>query len=310
MKRVQHHSYGGPQVMRLEAFTLPAPGPGQIAVRVKAASINPFDWKARQGAAKMMTGRVFPRGMGTDFSGIIEAVGPGVTRFKPGDEVFGVAPMKQNGSFAEKLITEEKLAAVKPAALGFAQAACLPVVAVTAWRGLVDKARLKAGQRVFVSGCTGGVGQAAVQIARMMGASVAGSCSASALTQARALGVDPTVDYANGKLSSLEKSVDVVFETSGRMSVGAARCLLRPGGVILDINPNPGKFLSALFGGPLKIVLSAVTSETLETIGKAAAEGKIKMTIGKTVPLDGAITLIADLEQGQKIGGKGVILMD
>ena len=160
--------------MRLEAYDLSGPGKDEILVRVKPSSVNPVDWKIRQGAMKFMTGGRFPRAMGTDFSGVVEQVGANVTRLRAGDEVFGTVPVKPSGAFAQSLITKEKLAVKKPASISHEAAATLPVAGVTAWRGLVEKGRLKPGQRVFVNGASGGVGQAVVQITRALGASAAG----------------------------------------------------------------------------------------------------------------------------------------
>src|SRR5260370_29222228 len=131
MKRIHYHRYGGPSEMRLEEFNSPTPGWGEILVRVKAASVNPADWMIRQGAMTFVTGWKFPRGMGMDFSGIVEAVGPRVTRFKPGDEVFGSTPMRTPGSFSEVVITKARLAVRKPAALSHEEAAALPVAGAT-----------------------------------------------------------------------------------------------------------------------------------------------------------------------------------
>src|SRR5215471_20480964 len=151
MKRIQFHRYGGPEEMRLEDGQLPALRDDEILVRVKAASINPVDWKIRQGAMKFMTGKKFPRGMGQDFSGVIERVGSGVKRFRVGDEVFGSTPVKTSGSFAETLITQEKLATKKPATLSHAESATLPVAGTTALIALTRKVRLKSGQKVFIN---------------------------------------------------------------------------------------------------------------------------------------------------------------
>lgn len=176
MKRIQYHRYGGPATMKLEEFELGEPGTGQIVVRPKAASANPVDWKIRNGVMKFLTGYRFPRAMGSDFTGVIEAVGPAVTRIKVGDEVLGTVSMKNGGAFADKLIADEKLVVVKPRALSFVQAAALPIVGATARCGLIDKAQLKPGQSVFIHGCLGGVGRAAAQLAMALGANVVGSC--------------------------------------------------------------------------------------------------------------------------------------
>jgi NADPH:quinone reductase-like Zn-dependent oxidoreductase len=169
MQRIQYHQYGGPEVMRLEEAEPPAPGKGQVLVRVRAAAANPMDWKLRNGDSKLMTGRRFPRGIGNDFAGTVVAVGDGVTRFKVGDEVLGGASLRAPGAFAEMVAAGEKQVVAKPAGLSFEQAAALPTVGVTALQALMGKGKLKAGQSVFIHGCLGGVGRTAAQIARMPG---------------------------------------------------------------------------------------------------------------------------------------------
>jgi NADPH:quinone reductase-like Zn-dependent oxidoreductase len=152
MKRIQYHRYGGPEELRMEEFALPEPGRGQIRVRVSAAAANPLDWKIRKGEMKIMTGRKFPRGLGHDFAGVVEAVGPNVTRLKVGDKVFGATGLKESGAFAEALIAEEKTVFLKPRSLSFEEAAALPTVSAAAWTAFIDKAKLRAGQRVFITG--------------------------------------------------------------------------------------------------------------------------------------------------------------
>ena len=132
MRRLQYDKYGGPEVVRLASFTLPPPGEDDVLVRVAAASINPVDWKIRSGQLKIMTGFKFPRAMGTDFAGTVEAVGSKVSRFKPGDTVIGAVSLKASGAFASKLITSQKPVVKKPDDLSFEQAATLPIAGVTA----------------------------------------------------------------------------------------------------------------------------------------------------------------------------------
>ena len=310
MKRIQYHRYGGPEEMRLEDFEVPPLRSGQISVRVRAASVNPIDWKVRNGGLKFVTGSRFPRGMGNDFSGIVGAMGPDVSRLKPGDEVFGTARFREAGSFADVLITNEKLAAVKPAALSFEQAACLPVAYVTAWRGLFDKAHMKAGQFVFVHGCLGAVGRAVVQLAKMNGARVAGSCSTASMEEARQLGVDPVLDYASDELLAMKNRFDIVYDTAGTLSMRDALSLLVPHGVFLDINPSPKKFFQGLLTRRYKLTSGNQTPETLAEIAAAATEGKLKAVIGKTVPLEEAIPAIMNLEKNRMPKGKVVIIVN
>ncbi|MDP9893779.1 NADPH:quinone reductase-like Zn-dependent oxidoreductase [Variovorax boronicumulans] len=151
MKRIQYGMYGGPELMRLDEFELAAPGQGQVAVKVRFAAINPIDWKLRNGQMKIVTGKAFPRAMGFDFAGTVTAVGPGVTRFVPGDAVFGLARFKESGALGEAVIANETALALKPGNISFEDAACLGTPGVTAWNGLVDKARLTAGQHVFIT---------------------------------------------------------------------------------------------------------------------------------------------------------------
>jgi NADPH:quinone reductase-like Zn-dependent oxidoreductase len=313
MRRIQYHRYGGPETMRLEEFELPSPEAGQVAVTVKAAAVNPIDWKLRQGQLKIMTGRSFPRAMGSDFAGIVRAVGPGVTGFKPGDQVYGIAPLKPSGAFAEAVITLESYLALKPAGLSFEQAACLATPAVMAWNGLIGRARIQDGQRVFVNGCTGGIGEAVVQLARMRGATVTGSCSAASLPRARQLGVDPVYDYAASspaELPDLHGAFDVVYDTNGTLPIRAAMRMLTKTGVFLDINATPAKFLHAALARRHKIFFCTPAPQILTDAAHAAVAGSIRMPVGETVPLDAAADLITELEKGRRIGGKGLILMD
>src|SRR5207237_8661817 len=141
------------ELMQVEVFELPAPGKGEVAVRIKFAAINPIDWKLRGGEMKIVTGRAFPRAMGMDLSGIVTAVGLGVTRFKVGDAVFGLARFKESGALGEAVVTKESFLARKPESVSFEDAACLGTPGVTAWNGLIDKAKLQAGQHVFINGC-------------------------------------------------------------------------------------------------------------------------------------------------------------
>lgn len=310
MKRIQYSKYGGPELMQVEVFELPAPGKGEVTVRVKFAAINPIDWKLRSGEMKIVTGRAFPRAMGMDFSGIVTAIGPGVTRLKMGDAVFGLARFKESGALGQAVVTKEAFLAKKPDNISFEDAACLGTPGVTAWNGLIDKAKLQAGQHVFVNGCAGAVGEAAVQIARLFGATVSGSCSARDVERARSLGVQTVYDYRATDLSTITTRFDVVYDTAATMTVSAGVALLRQGGVFLDLNPGIGKFVRAIFDRRLKPVIGSPRAEILEKLADAAGGGKFRILIGETVPLNAAVQLITELERGRKLGGKGLVAMD
>ncbi|MBR0716692.1 NAD(P)-dependent alcohol dehydrogenase [Bradyrhizobium liaoningense] len=307
MKRIQYRRYGGPETMKLESFELEPPRQGQVAVKVRFVAINPIDWKVRRGALKMMTGNAFPRAMGSDFSGTVISVGAGVTRFKPGDAVFGLARLKESGALGEAVVTNETFLAKKPDNLPFEDAACLGTPGVTAWNGLVDKAGLKRGQSVFINGCTGAVGEAAVQIARMLGATVSGSCSAEAMPRARDLGVQNIFDYRTTDFSALRDRFDVVYDTAAVMPTATGLHLAGRKGVFLDIDPTPMKFLRALFNRRLKPVVCSPRSDILNGIARAAGDGKLRLRIGEMVSLDQAIPLVTALEKSQKLAGKGLV---
>ncbi|PQP04124.1 alcohol dehydrogenase [Pseudomonas frederiksbergensis] len=310
MKRIQYNRYGGPEVMRVDDFDLLPPSEGEVAVRVKFAAINPIDWKLRSGQMKIVTGRTLPRAMGMDFSGTILSVGPGVKRLKVGDAVFGLARFKESGAFGEAVITKEAFLAHKPDDVSFEDSACLGTPGITAWNGLIDKAKLQAGQHVFVNGCAGAVGEAAVQIALIHGAVVSGSCSAEDIQRAKSLGVQTVYDYRNTQVSSIATRFDLVYDTAATLPVSTGIGMLRAGGVFLDLNPGPGKFIRAIFDRRLKPIIGSPRAEILDKLAKAASEGRFRIPIGKTVSLSDAIQLIGELEKGRKLGGKGVIEME
>lgn len=309
MKRIEYQQYGGPDVMLLEQFTPEAPGKGEVAVRVRFAAINPIDWKLRQGEMRIVTGKRFPRAMGMDLSGTVMSVGAGVTRFKVGDEVFGQARFKQCGALGQAAIASEGALALKPANVGFDQAACLGSPGITAWNALIDKAGLVAGQHVFINGCMGAVGEAAVQIARKHGIRVSGTCGAADMARAHAFGVENVLDYRQADLSQLRQRYDAVFDTAASMDSGAGFSLLKPGGVLLDLHPTPGKFIKALFSRRLKMVVCTPRPELLDELARAAGDGSLRLTIAREVPLSEAIALIAAIEGGQRLRGKAVVRM-
>src|SRR5579859_5742796 len=197
MRRIEYDRYGGPELMHLAAFSPPPLRGHAVRIKVAAASVNPFDWKLREGELKLFTGKSFPRGMGSDFCGIVQAVGPKVTRFKAGDEVVGTTTPKVSGAFAEIVTTKERLLVRKPASLSSSEAAVLPIPGVTAWLALVEKANVGRGQTVFINGALGSVGRAATAIAHARGASVAGRIGAHSLAEGAAEGLSPVLDYAN-----------------------------------------------------------------------------------------------------------------
>lgn len=307
MKRIQYHKYGGPEVMAFEDFEPAGPDRGEVLISVVAAAANPYDWKVRNGEMKLMTGRKFPRGLGYDFAGVVRTVGSGVTRLKPGDEVLGAAPIKTSGAFAEVVVAAEKGIGKKPAAISFEEAAAIPTIGGAALQGLVNKGKLQAGQAVFIHGCLGGVGRAAVQIAQARGAAVvAGSCRASSIQEARDLGVSPLVEF-DSVPTTLGK-FDIVYDTVGTLAPATARQLLARGGHIIDIVPSGPKFLKSALPGPYNVLITQLNVEDLEELAGMCAAGTLRLPIAQTVPLREAIPALTELERNNTPrGGKLII---
>ncbi|WP_329061104.1 NADP-dependent oxidoreductase [Amycolatopsis sp. NBC_01480] len=299
MKRLQYDRYGSPEVMRLAEFEPPRPGPDEVLVRVRAAAANALDWKMRNGGMKLMTGRSFPQAMGHDFAGVVEAAGAGVTRLKAGDAVLGVARFRQAGAFAEMVTAPEKAVVLKPADLPYERAAALPTVGVTACQAAAE---VRPRQAVFVNGCLGGVGRAAVQFARARGASVAGCCRDTAADEARELGVEPVVGFGFDP-AALAGRFDLVLDTPGLLPFAAARTLLKPRGTIIDIVPTPAKMIRSALPGPFRAMMGRPVTGDLEEVART-----LRLPIARTVPLAEAIQALTELEREQRPrGGKLVI---
>jgi NADPH:quinone reductase-like Zn-dependent oxidoreductase len=308
MKRVQYLHYGAPEELRLDEVTPPDAGQGQIRVQVRAAAANPMDWKIRRGQMKALSGFRFPRGLGHDFAGVVEAVGPGVERFEVGDEVFGVTSIRQAGAFAEYVVADEKNVGLKPPSISFEQAAALTLVSVTAWNALVAKARLRAGQSVFITGCLGGVGRSAVQIARMRGANVVGSCSASRREEALALGVGEVVDYRVFDIASYQRRFDVVFDTASALSLSQCGAMLKRRGMSLHIVPTSAKLIGCLLPSRHHLVFGNPTPQCMAGIAEALERVQLVPAIGRIVPLSEAISAVVELERTGFPKGKLVIV--
>lgn len=307
MQRIQYHQYGGPDVMRLEDFE-PAPlGADEVLVRVRAAAANPMDFGIRLGRMKHVTGRRFPRAMGYDFAGVVEAVGDRVTRLRVGDEVLGGTPIKSAGAFADMVVAQEKGVVHKPGNVSFEDAAAIPTVGITAQQALISKGKLQPGQAVFVHSCLGGVGRSAVQIALAHGAAVAGSCRGEAASEARDLGVEPVVDFGFDA-ASVTRRFDLVLVTAGTLSVKAARSMLKPGGRIVSILPTPSNLARSALPGPFHAMIARPVTQDLEEVARAAGQGALRLPIARTVPLSQAIAALTELERnGTAKRGKLII---
>ncbi|MGH8611429.1 MAG: NADP-dependent oxidoreductase [Gammaproteobacteria bacterium] len=195
MKAVRIHTYGGPDVLKYEEVPRPSPGAGEVLIRVRAAGVNPVDWKIREGYLKGRVDHSLPLVLGWDLSGVVEATGPGVTRLKAGDEVYSRPDITRDGAYAEYIVVRETEVALKPKSIDHIQAAAIPLAALTAWQSLFDAAGLSAGQTVLIHAAAGGVGSFAVQLTNWKGAHVIGTASKRNQDFVRNLGADETIDY-------------------------------------------------------------------------------------------------------------------
>ena len=309
MKRVEFNRYGGPEEMAFGEAALPELAPGLVRVRVKAAALNPLDWRLRRGELRIVTGRRFPQGMGSDFAGVVEAVGAGVTHLRPGDEVFGTVEIRRQGAFAEFVDADARLVVQKPATISFSEAACIPIPATTAWAAVVGAAKVREHSRILIHGCSGAVGSFAVQLARAHGAHVSGSCGPASFPNARNGGVDRVFEYSDLDGMADYGPYDAVFDTLGTLSVSDGLALLDAKGRFIDINPTPARVMRGLVSRRYKLVFATSGFQNLPDIARAAAEGKLRSKIGRAVPFDQALVAISDAECGGRRSGRVVLCM-
>ncbi|MFC8143385.1 NADP-dependent oxidoreductase [Streptomyces paradoxus] len=303
MRAISQDVLGGPEVLREVETERPAPKPNQVLVRVRAAGVNPTDWKHR--ATGGFLGEP-PFVLGWDVSGVVEAVGIGVVAFVPGDEVFGMLPYPYgHGSHAEYVIAPVRALARKPAGVDHTQAGALPLVSLTAWQALTEHADLRPGQRVLIHAAAGGVGHVAVQIAKARGAYVIGTASAGKHEFLREIGVDEAVDYRETDFTEAVKDADVVLDTIGGDNALRSLRVLRPGGVLVSILPGGSDDLyeeaERLGVRALRMLVDADRSG-MEAIAELVGAGKLRATIAGTFPLAEAAEAHALGDTGRTTG--------
>ncbi len=235
MKAIVYTQYGSPDVLQLQEVEKPTPKAGEVLVKIHAAAPNPADWHLMRGSPAIFRFEFgFPKPkhpiLGSDVAGVVEAVGSGVTQFKPGDAVFGELSLYGLGAFAEYVAAPEKAFAPKPENITFEQAAATPLAAITAVQGLRDSGRIQAGERVLINGASGGVGTFAVQYAKAVGAEVTGVCSTRNLDLVRAAGADHVIDYTQEDFARTGTQYDLIFDAVGNRTAADMRRALKPGG--------------------------------------------------------------------------------
>ncbi|MEV6353994.1 NADP-dependent oxidoreductase [Streptomyces hydrogenans] len=286
MRAISQDTHGAPEVLEQVLLPRPAPGPGQILVAVRAAGVNPTDWKHR--AAGLFLGRL-PLVLGWDVSGVVEAVGFGVTLFKPGDEVFGMLPYPHGvGSHAEYVTGPARAFAAKPAGIDHVQAGALPLAALTAYQAIVDTAAVGPGQRVLIHAAAGGVGHLAVQIAKARGAYVIGTASAAKHEFVRSLGADEVIDYRTTDFRDAVQDVDMVLDPLSGDTRARSLDVLRPGGVLVSILPgtDPDEAAKAAARGVrVESLLVEADHAGMNAVAGLAASGALRAHVEAVFPL-------------------------
>ncbi|MFF0741875.1 NADP-dependent oxidoreductase [Streptomyces sp. NPDC004111] len=304
MKRYQHRTFGGPEVLELVEEERPVPAEGEILLRVAAAGINPVDSLTRLGAAPL-PGEP-PYHPGWDSSGTVEATGPGVTRFRAGDEVFGMHP---GGAHAQYLTAPADAFARKPAGITHVEAAGVPVAALTAWQALVALGGLRAGQRVLIHAAAGGVGHLAVQLAKARGAYVYGTARAAKHGFLRGLGVDEPIDHTRDDFVAVARDVDLALDLIGGEYGPRTLATLRPGGLLVSAivwNPGFEESVPKLTGVRFAPLLVAPDGEQLTGIADLLADGRLQVHLDAVLPF-GEAAKAATLLETKRTTGKIVL---
>ncbi len=315
MKAIVYCDYGSPEVLKLETIAKPVPNDDQVLVRVRAASVNPYDWHFMRGEPYVMrlgNGLRKPKGMriGVDFSGTVEAIGKNITQFKPGDEVFG----GRTGSFAEYVVTSERFLIPKPDNLSFEQAGAVQIAGLTALQGLRDKGKLKAGEKVLINGASGGVGTFAVQIGKALGAEITGVCSTRNVDLVRSIGADHVLDYTKEDFTKRAERYDLILDMVGNHGLLACRRALKPDGRYVMIGGRKGRWIApldtvirALLLKPfvkqeMGFMMSQINRDDLMVLREMMQAGKVTPVIDRTYPLSEVRAAVAHVESGRARG--------
>jgi NADPH:quinone reductase-like Zn-dependent oxidoreductase len=326
MKAITYCDYGLAN-LKLEEIEKPIPNDDQILVKVRAASVNPYDWHFIEGTPKIMrmmgVGLRKPKDtrLGVDFAGTVEAVGKNVTQFKPGDDVFG----GKGGAFAEYVCRRaDGAVALKPANITFEEAASVNIAGITALQGLRDKGKVQPGQKVLINGASGGVGTFAVQIAKSFGADVTGVCSTRNVDLVRSLGADHVIDYTKEDFAKGEQHYDVILDNVPNHSLSECRRILNPNGKYVLIGgggPNDSRWvgpfgrviktmlLSPFMSQKMGMMMADANHNDLTVLADMMQSGKLKPVLDRTYKLSEVPAAIAYLEEGHA-RGKVVITVE
>ncbi|MGJ3252576.1 MAG: NAD(P)-dependent alcohol dehydrogenase [Elainellaceae cyanobacterium] len=292
MKAVTIDHYGSSDVLNYSDMPDPSLGRDHILVKVHAVSVNPVDWKIREGMLRFIPGGAFPRILGSDLAGEVVEV-RGQTDYKPGDEVYGTLSPIKGGGYAQFAAVPIRAIAPKPPTLSYSEAAAIPIAGVTALQALRDKGNIQAGQSVLINGASGGVGTFAVQIAKAMGATVTAVCSQPNFDLVTRLGADHAIDYHQTDFTQEPVRYDIIFDAAGKCTFSDCKSALMPKGVYVTTLPNADvifhSILSVLWPGQTcKTILVQPNHDDLVVLNQLLDEGKLEVVIDRTYPLSDA----------------------
>jgi len=305
MKAVRIHAFGGPDVLTLDDVPEPVAGPGEVLIEVRAASVNPVDYKIREGRYPPVRAEQLPVTLGRDVAGVVAKSGAGVAALSVGDEVFVMLP-QERGGYAEWVAAPARDCARKPDALDMVRAASVPLAALTAWQGLFDYGRLKAGQRVLIHGASGGVGHFAVQFAKAIGAEVFATASGEHLAFVRSLGADRAIDYHNERFEQIASAVDLVYDLIGGETQDRSWQVLRRGGILVCTVQEPDSEKAAQAGVVAMRYTAQPNGDQLAEVARLIDQGKVKVTVDKVFPLEQAADAEVHLQKDH-VQGKVVL---
>ncbi len=308
MTAVRFHDYGDASVLAVESVPRPTPQLEHVLVRVRAAAVNPLDWKLRQGLMKDMMPLQLPFTPGGDLAGVVEAV-EGGAKFAVGDAVFGALAPFGGGAYAEFAVAAPDVLEHKPENLSFAEAASVPGVALTAWQALFDFGGLQSGQTLLIHGGAGGVGLFAVQFAKQKGATVYATCSDTDKAFVSGLGADTVIDYKNERFEDVVQNVDVVLDLVGGETRDRSWGVLKPGGILVSTPAPPSPEKAAAHNVRAAFVQLKPTAGLLAQIAQMLGSGAVKTEVGKTFPLSDAAAA-QELSQHGHVRGKIVLTVD
>jgi len=314
MKAISYDHFGPVDVLHMAESAVPVAGRGQILVAVRSSSVNVLDSRVRNGQMGILVNKKFPKIPGADFSGVVAALGEGVTGLKVGDAVYGAADPFKGGAFAEFVAVPADQAALKPAALSFEQAAALPITALAALLSLRDLGAVKADDCVLIHGASGAVGLYATQMAKAMGAKVTAVAGTAGVAALKALGADEVIDYQKPGESALRGSFDVIINASGKMPYASGKRLLKANGRLIEPSPTIPVFIGSkianLFRSKKHLVLQTFPRRRdLDALSAMIAKGQLQTSIAATYPLIDAAQATRALEKGGVVG-KIVVTID